>query len=193
MQAKRKISMNRKVIKKNNMTVQQSNILLDTNIIYWLTYAAKRSFPTSLSPKQYQTKEYPEIIDTLLSQENNLFYSRFSIPELFHIIAKVESSLDGVEQREIKKWLRKKGRTIVSSEMEKVLEELNSLSSILNHRCNQLSPNDFITLYNQVFLDGYDLFIVHDMHNAGLDHIVTDDIDFISVDSLNVITANANC
>ncbi len=77
--------------------------------------------------------------------------------------------------------------------MEKVLEELNSLSSILNHRCNQLSPNDFITLYNQVFLDGYDLFIVHDMHNAGLDHIVTDDIDFISVDSLNVITANANC
>jgi hypothetical protein len=47
-----------------------------------------------------------------------------------------------------------------------------------------------ITLFEGCPLDGYDIFYVNAMRNAGIDAVLTDDIDFIYVPGLRVFTAN---
>lgn len=166
------------------------NILIDTNVIYWLTYANARVFPKALKPQSYQLSEYPLLFEKGLKENNNFFYSNYSAPELCNILVRVEASLDGVEnKREHKKWLRKKGRELVTKELDIILNTLESWAKPLNGSI-PLSSRDYHKKYSEVYLDGYDIYIENDITNNKIDYILTDDIDYTSLDCVNVITAN---
>ncbi|EJB5293675.1 PIN domain-containing protein [Vibrio cholerae] len=170
---------------------KNQKVLIDTNVLYWLTYANSRVFPTTLKPKEYQTTDYPSIFEKLIEYGNELFFSNYSISELASIIARVEASLDGqgsMYQR--KNWLRQsRGRETVSEELTTVVETIESWATALTPT-PPLSAGQYLERYQQVYLDGYDINIENDMSSNGLTYILTDDIDFVSVDGLNIITAN---
>ncbi|PTO78443.1 hypothetical protein [Vibrio splendidus] len=166
-------------------------ILIDTNVLYWLTYASSRVFPRTLKPRDYQLSEYPSLFEQLINNENKLYYSRYSISELTSIIARVEASLDGKGQEfQRKSWLKNdNGRDIVVKELEAVIEAIESWADVL--QCfPALDAKNYLERYSQVYLDGYDIYIEDEITNNKIGYILTDDIDFTSVPNLNVITAN---
>ncbi|WP_441002638.1 hypothetical protein [Pseudocolwellia agarivorans] len=179
------------IIKQTDNIPAKENILLDTNVIYWMTYASSRVMPSSLKAQAYQLSSYPLIIESLLGK-NDLYYSRFSIPELFHLVSKIEASIDGVNNnREHKEWMRLKGRDIVLNEMKSVLCAIENFAKLLDGDEKSLvSPIKYLELYGAVFMDGYDIFIKNEMDTKNISFIITDDMDFGSVKGINVITAN---
>jgi hypothetical protein len=169
---------------------KKQKVLLDTNVLYWLTYASSRVFPRTLSPQKYQLEVYPRIFEKLLENENILYFSNYSISELTSIIARIESSLDGCSQSyQRKKWLRKDGRALVLKELKVVKETMESWAMPLD-RHDHLDTSGYITRYGQVYLDGYDIYIEHEINKNNIKYMLTDDVDFSSVGGLNIITAN---
>ncbi|HIF9275676.1 TPA: hypothetical protein ACX6QR_003738 [Photobacterium damselae] len=170
---------------------KNQKVLIDTNVLYWLTYANSRVFPKTLQPRDYQLTDYPSIFEKLINCGNELFFSNYSISELASIIARVEASLSGKgSKHEIKKWLRESGgREIVSKELTTSIETIESWATALE-AASPLNSNQYLKRYQQVYLDGYDIYIENDISSNGLTYILTDDIDFVSVDGLNIITAN---
>ncbi|MBB1342389.1 MAG: hypothetical protein ACTH4U_03590 [Pseudoalteromonas prydzensis] len=179
------------VIKTSSMVPEGIEILLDTNVIYWITYANSRVMPQALKPRAYQLDEYSSLLESFLGV-NTLRYSRFSIPELFHIVANTEAKLDSVTNtRDHKKWMRDKGRDIVLNEMKVVLEALDNLAIILEPNENVLlAPEDYLAIYGEVYLDGYDIFLKNEMDMNQIDYILSDDADYATIKDLNLITAN---
>lgn len=168
----------------------EKNILIDTNVIYWLTYANARAFPKTLKPQRYQSEDYPLLLEKGFKENNRYFYSDYSAPELCNILVRVEAALDGIDnKREHKKWLREKGREIVKNELSQILNVLNSWATPLE-RSLPLSCSDYHKKYGEVYLDGYDIYIQNDISENHIDYILTDDIDYTSINNLNVITAN---
>lgn len=169
----------------------QEKVLLDTNVLYWLTYANSRIFPRMLKPQDYQLEEYPKIFQKLLENGNELFFSNYSVSELASIIARVEASLSGKgKEYERKKWLREeKGREIVLNELSIAVETIESWAQPLASHPPP-STADYLKRYAQVHLDGYDINIENELSKNKLNYVLTDDIDFTSVDSLKIITAN---
>ncbi|MCJ8349189.1 hypothetical protein [Moritella sp.] len=172
---------------------QNEKVFLDTNVLYWLTFASARSLPSTLKPSAYQLEEYPALFQAVIEKNNQLIYSHYSIPELVNIIVNVESSLSGCGKRhEKKKWLRKGGRQIIVSEMKTIIETLESWGATPLGPIPPLDATQYMDRYANVYLDGYDLFIENELSTNNIKYILTDDIDFLSVNSLDVITANRN-
>ncbi|MCU8035033.1 MULTISPECIES: hypothetical protein [unclassified Shewanella] len=176
-------------LESDNFPVKQK-VFLDTNVIYWNTYASSRVFPSSLKPAPYQLNDYSSLLAKLIENENTLYFSQYSIPELVHIVAGVESTLDACGSRHLrKKWLREKGREIVAGEIHSVIAALQSwatpLTPSLPYTCEK-----YIERYAQVYLDGYDLFLEKELTENEITLVLTDDADFFSVDGLNLVTAN---
>lgn len=178
------------IIKENSTNFPSNvDILIDTNVIYWLTYASSRSFPKTLKPQSYQLAEYPRLFEKIIKNNNRLYYSDFSTPELLSIIVRIEASLDGIDnRRDVKKWLRDKGRNIVYKEIEPVLLWLESVAQPLTQQ--PLSSREYHKRYGEVYLDGYDIYIEDGMTKNKISYVLTDDIDFTSITNCNVITAN---
>ena len=170
---------------------KNEKVLIDTNVLYWLTYASSRIFTRNLKPQDYQLRDYPKLFQKLIENGNELFFSNYSLSELASIIARVEASLSGQGlEYQRKKWLREEnGREIVLGELTVAVETMESWATSLNTH-PPLSTNDYLAKYAQVYLDGYDIYIENELTENQVDYVLTDDIDFISVDNLNVITAN---
>lgn len=178
------------ILESSNSFPEKQRILIDTNVLYWLTYANSRVFPRTLKPQEYQLQDYPRIFGELLNKENTLYYSNYSISELASIIARVEASLDGCgTDFQRKKWLREKGRKIVLEELHVVTDTIESWADALDAH-PPLNTAQYVERYGQVYLDGYDIYIENEISKNGIEFILTDDIDFTSVEVLNVITAN---
>lgn len=173
---------------------EAENILLDTNIIYFMTYASSKVIPTNLKPKSAQTDCYSSHFEELLKRKNKFYYSQFSIPELYHIIARTEAQIDSVNNDfDKKKWLREGGRELVSDQMKMILQEINGLAKVLPIIDNSLiTPENFIQSYESVYLDGYDIYLRNEMEVHNLKYIMTDDRDFLSVPEVTVITSDNN-
>ncbi|ELV8728281.1 hypothetical protein QNE38_003325 [Vibrio fluvialis] len=169
----------------------EQKILLDTNVLYWLTYANSRVFPGTLKPQAYQLQEYPKLFQKLIEHDNELFFSNYSVSELASIITKVEASMSGKgRDYERKKWLREeKGREIVLKELSVAIQTIESWAKPLASQ-PPLSTDEYLTKFAKVHLDGYDINIENEITKNEVNYVLTDDIDFVSVDNLKVITAN---
>lgn len=179
------------ILERSGAFPKNEKVLIDTNVLYWLTYASSRVFPKKLKPQDYQLQDYPKLFQKLIENDNELFFSNYSVSELASIIARVEASLSGQGlEYQRKKWLRdESGREAVLEELSIAVETISSWAKALNTH-PPLSANAYLARYAQVYLDGYDIYIENEITENQVSYILTDDIDFISVDNLNVITAN---
>ena len=51
---------------------QNEKVFLDTNVLYWLTFASARSLPSTLKPSAYQLEEYPALFQAVIEKNNQL-------------------------------------------------------------------------------------------------------------------------
>ncbi len=167
-------------------------IFVDTNVWFWMTYAASNEIETENRPLRYQTLKYPELIEKILDSGANLYHSPLTLTELSNIIDRTECEIFNTENAHI--MSRKKFRDIDDSR-NKVIEEIksawhfvNGISTCIDTNLNKTLADKSLETFASCKLDAYDSFFVRIMQENGVDRILTDDRDFLTVNGLKIMT-----
>lgn len=169
--------------------------LIDTNVLLWTFYPLRNfnSLPANskLRPRYYQSTKYPDYIDKAQDKNALLYYCGLSMAETAHIIEKYEkeafnSSLYPKEYRHN----YPEERNFVVSEIQKFWNEIQTAINSTDILINEENTENTLRKFNNMTVDGYDAFIVKSMFDAGIDRVITDDGDYITVPGIEVFTAN---
>ncbi|WP_154180900.1 type II toxin-antitoxin system VapC family toxin [Vibrio furnissii] len=166
---------------------------VDTNVWFWLTYAASNEIQTDNSPVRYQLERYPEFIEKILDEGASLYHSPLALSELANIIEKTEyetyllSNDVEVTRKEFRNI--EKQRQKVMLEVSNAWQQVTSMSQTLAVTLNAVLADHALQTLKTYCLDAYDAFYVKSMSDYGIINIVTDDRDFHGLD-LNMYTAN---
>ncbi|NEP11135.1 MAG: hypothetical protein F6K14_13165 [Symploca sp. SIO2C1] len=164
--------------------------LVDSNVWYWNAYT-KASF----SAKDYQITEYPSYISKVKYVQSLLLYCGLSLAELAHLIESQERVSFSYTLRSKPKQYRHNypvERTKVVTEVETVWDYVSSTAICTDILIDEVTSNKALTRFKTQLLDGYDLLILEAMNKAGVQQIITDDGDYVTVPGIKVFTANKN-
>lgn len=166
--------------------------LVDTNVWYWLTYTQ-----ASTNAVPYQIADYPYYIAKALTTKCLLSYCGLSLAELAHNIEQTEKkifnsrlsiNLKSKEYRHNDPSERAK----IVSEIEIAWSQVTSIAVSTDIIINESSTNAALNRLKTQILDGYDLMILEAMDKAGINQVITDDGDYVTVPGIKVFTANQN-
>ncbi|EHD2236921.1 PIN domain-containing protein, partial [Vibrio vulnificus] len=166
---------------------------VDTNVWFWLTYAASNEIQTKNSPVRYQLERYPEFIEKILDEGASLYHSPLALSELTNIIERTEyetyllSSGDDITRKEFRniEELREK----VMIEVSNAWSQVTMMSETLEVKLDSALADHALQTLNDYCLDAYDAFYVKSMSDYQITNIVTDDRDFHGL-GLVLYTAN---
>lgn len=167
---------------------------LDTNVLYWTHYS--RASDPNLKAHPYQVTKYPNFVDELLENGNELVTTVINLTELMHVIENSEFKIyKAINKKKInKKDFRKliAERDKYKKEIEKVLLEINS-SYAGKIKCIDIDIDDinkFILNADNNTCDVFDYCVIEYLRGIGITNFITDDRDFHSVDGINIFCAN---
>ncbi|MEX0928674.1 MAG: hypothetical protein WD449_00505 [Candidatus Babeliales bacterium] len=182
-----------------NLTKPSGTFLLDTNVLLWYTYEGG-IYPAGKSPQGYQSYYYPEFVKLLLTEKAKIYYSIFSLAELYHTVEKIYVGLinDRVNDENSSNYIKypKQLRTnhpIEKQRMDRTFEGMCTDIEAIGSPIPTPDPfnKERLMSYIQDYkLDAFDAMIYYSMNNCGLENIVTDDGDFKNVNGLHLYTAN---
>jgi predicted nucleic acid-binding protein len=173
--------------------LRTDKFFVDTNVWFWLTYAAANEIQTSNAPARYQMEIYPAFIEKVLDEGASIYHSPLTLSELTNLIERTEYDMyQSVNSQD----LTRKGFRKITIQREKVMNEVSNawkqitqMSKSLDITLNtDLSLKALKTLSSHC-LDAYDAFYIESMLNYGITKIVTDDSDFNGLD-VSLCTAN---
>ncbi|GGE84015.1 MULTISPECIES: PIN domain-containing protein [Gammaproteobacteria] len=179
---------------KNRVNLHHSDkFFIDTNVWFWLTYAASNEIQTQNAPVRYQLERYPEFIEKILDEGANIYHSPLALSELANIIERTEYDiyqLKNTEKISRKDFRRKKEcRKKVMEQISDAWKQIVQMSSPLDITLNETLSSKTLSTLNQYCLDAYDAFYIESMSDYGVSNIVTDDCDFNGLD-ISLYTAN---
>ncbi|NER51336.1 MAG: PIN domain-containing protein [Symploca sp. SIO1A3] len=164
---------------------QQDKFLVDTNV--WLLYYSLASTPGS----SYQDYKYTPYIKEAIYAMSSLFYCGLSLAEIAHVVEQKEREIFSPT------LALKEYRHNYPPQRDKVVRKVKNIWNSVKRtgRSADISINKdttqaALTRLPTQLLDGYDLFIVEAMNKAGVDKIITNDMDFVTVPDILVFTAN---
>ncbi|MCE9686029.1 PIN domain-containing protein [Shewanella sp. AS16] len=169
-------------------------IFVDTNVWFWFTYASSNEMCNADAPRRYQIEKYPQFIEKVLDKGATLYHCPLSYSELAHLIETIEYKryVSKVNHNVSKKEFRR-----IPEEREKVLKEIfmawqgiTSVSECIPSKLDKGFVDDVHNNLNNSILDPYDAFLCQIMIKEGFSHMLTDDSDFFSTDSIVIYTAN---
>jgi len=162
--------------------------LVDSNVWYWLTYPR-----ASVSAQPYQIKDYPSYISKSLSAKSLLSYSGLSLAELAHLIEKAEQKFfdPSIFLKEYRRNYPAE-RANVAAEVQSVWSQVKAIAVPINLTIDESTTDAVLTRFQNQLLDGYDLFILETMKKEGIENVITDDGDYITVSGIRVFTSNRN-
>jgi predicted nucleic acid-binding protein len=162
--------------------------LVDTNVWYWLTYTK-----ASTSARTYQVRDYPFYIANALGTDCLLLYCGLSFAELAHNIEQTEKKIFSLTlgTKEYRHNYPTERANVVT-EIETAWSQVTSIAASTDITINEVSSNAALNRFQTQPLDGYDLFILEAMNKAGIDKVITDDGDYVTVPGIKVFTANQN-
>jgi predicted nucleic acid-binding protein len=160
--------------------------LVDSNVWYWLTYSK-----ASLSARTYQLRDYPSYISKSLFAKSVLSYSGLSLAELAHLIEKAECSFfnSSLYLKQFRRDYPAK-RANVFAEVQSVWSQIKAIAVPINLTIDESTTDTALTRFQNQLLDGYDLFILETMKKEGIENVITDDADYITVPKIRVFTSN---
>ncbi|NET57505.1 MAG: type II toxin-antitoxin system VapC family toxin [Symploca sp. SIO2E6] len=171
---------------RNDTPKQQDRFLIDTNIWLYLYYN-RASTPGS----SYQDYTYTSYITKAKYARSSLFYCGLSLAEIAHVVEQREWDAD-LPELELKDY-----RHNYPAQRDKVVRKVKSIWNSVKRTgrsadilINKDTTQAALTKLQTQLLDGYDLFIVEAMNKAGVDQIITNDRDFVTVPNIVVFTAN---
>jgi len=168
---------------------------VDTNVWKFFAYA---NATTGQKGRPAAKAAYSKYLTDCLKAKATLYWSPLSYAELAHIVETVEMEIYNsavpahMACNHIKEF--RSGdveRLTVVTELQIAWAQVSSLGTALPTPTDEDALKAAILLFEGCPLDGYDIFYVNAMRNAGLDAVITDDVDFIYVPGLRVYTANA--
>ena len=175
---------------------QEDTFLIDTNVWYWMTYTKASSSALLYPARSYQTTDYPSYINKALSAKSQLYHCGLSLNELSHIIEGTERSIFKRSNPDIR---TKEFRHNFPAERNNVVEEIQTswgqvaaMSKPLDLTVNTDLTDRALQRMAAESLDGYDLFLLEAMSEAGIQNIITDDGDYATVPGIHLFTANKN-
>ncbi|NES23343.1 MAG: type II toxin-antitoxin system VapC family toxin [Symploca sp. SIO3E6] len=167
---------------------QQDRFLVDTNVWLYLYYNR-----VSTPGYFYQDDKYTPYIDKARYVMSSLFYCGLSLAEIAHVVEQKEWDAD-LPKLELKDY-----RHNYPAQRDKVVRKVKNIWNRVKRTgisadisINQDTTQAALTRFQTQLLDGYDLFIVEAMSKAGIDKIITNDRDFVTVPGIKVFTANRN-
>lgn len=181
------------LIQLNTYSPQRTDrIFVDTNVWFWMTYAASNEMDMVERPVRYQTLKYPEFLEKVLDAGASLYHSPLTLAELSNVIERTEfdiyveetdSNISRKEFRNIEEC-----RSKVVSEIRLAWQLVCSTSTCVDVNLNLKLANDALSVFQDCTLDPYDSFYITIMENFGLNSILTDDKDFLTVEGVDVLT-----
>ncbi len=166
--------------------------LVDTNVWFWMCYAA-----APYISKSWQSREYPAVLDRIIKAGGRLFWSPFSWSELGHIIERTEWEIakecGATTAESVKKFRyespaeRERVVDAIKGTWRQVTELAEPMSEIALNASTVDAANAELS---DVMLDGYDLFMAQQLRSSELAGIITDDADFSTFPGITVFTAN---
>jgi len=170
---------------------QEDVFLVDTNVWYWMTYtkASQTAIP-------YQIRNYPRYISRALSSNSQLRKCGLSLEELAHIIEGTERKIFQRTNPDIKtkeyRHNHPAERNNVVTEIQAAWGQVKSMATAIEITIDTDSTDRALTRMASEPLDGYDLFILEAVSQAGIVNVITDDGDYTTVPGIQVFTANNN-
>lgn len=168
--------------------------LIDTNVLYWMTYTrASQAIPP---PFPNQTITYPSYLSKAINTKSKLYRCGLSLAELAHIIEKNEREIFNRSHTPVR---TKEFRHNHSSEHNNVVTEIQSawgqvknFAISLDISIDESTTDSALNKFTNHTVDGYDLFTIEAISKAGVVQIISDDGDFATVQGLQVFTCNLN-
>lgn len=176
-------------------TPQPSDIFfVDSNVWYWLTYT--RASLSSQPPRNYQISDYPAYISNALSAKSQLCNCGLSLAELAHLIERTEREIfnrsnDGINSK-VFRHNHSVERTNVVTETQTAWSQVKTMSKMVGVQIDDEVTDAALSRLTSQPLDGYDLFILESISNAGVAKVITDDGDYVTVPGIQVFTSNRN-
>lgn len=168
--------------------------LIDTNVLYWMTYT--RASQANPPPFPNQITTYPSYLGKAIKARSKLYRCGLSLAELAHIIEKNEREIFNRSHIPIK---TKEFRHSHASEHQNVVTEIQSawaqvknFATSLDILIDDSTTDSALNKFTNHTVDGYDLFTIEAISKAGVVQIITDDGDFATVPGLQVFTCNLN-
>jgi len=168
--------------------------LVDSNVLYWLTYT--RASQASQPPMRYQTKDYPAYIAKALSAKSALRSCGLSFAELAHRIEKTEREIyiratGNAGKKEFRHNYTSERANVVA-EVQAAWGQVKTMTQAVAIQIDEIVTDAALARFSTQPLDGYDLFILEAVANAGMVKVITDDGDYVTVPGIQVFTANQN-
>lgn len=169
------------------------SFFVDTNVWRFFTYT---KFTTGDAARnQRAVQAYSAYINVCLKASATLYFSPLSYSELSAAIERTECDLynakNPTKQCSLKQFrLGTAERQGVVAEMTAAWGQITTIGTALSTPTDSAALKAAVELFVNNPLDGYDIFYVNAMQNAGLTAVITDDIDFTRVSGLRVFTAN---
>lgn len=169
---------------------------IDTNVWFWSTYVASKQIILPKHPQPYQLAEYPRFLERALTEKAVLCHCALTLTELAYVIEKTELDLyrkkignDNFEKKEFRKL--SKERSVVLNEINVAWDTINQMSRCVEIKMDMAFVERGREVLSEAPLDPYDALYVQAMRANKIDYVVTDDIDFSTVNRQIMITANS--
>lgn len=170
----------------------QDSFLVDTNVWYWMHYPA-----ASQQAQPYQVTDYPNYLKSVITAGSSLFCSPLTFSELAHNIESAERGIYSlnagrdIPPKEFRhEYPRQQKR--VAGIAQAAWSDVLSMSQIMPLNLDDAFLAAAVRKFNQVELDGYDLFMAQNSLLGGVACIITDDKDYCTFPGITVFTANAS-
>ena len=207
------------VVNIDSDTPQPSDIfLVDTNVWLWQTYSRfsvpnlessdfarfadldRQKARSEAQRVQKKLSKYLPYIKKALNAGATIVYSGLMLSELAHVIETTEfkiyknsNNLGSLTLKEYRNTLPREREEVVA-EVQSVWSQVEGLAISADLMVNEKVTQFALARFETQSLDGYDLFIIEAISQAGTGQvrIITDDQDYATVSNIQVFTANGN-
>lgn len=175
---------------KKNKPSSEHGYFVDTNVWYWATYAASKTFYGN-APRDYQILHYPEFIQDALDVKAKLYYSPLVLVELSSLIENSElgiyRALNSSPKFPIKNFRGIEAeRKAVLNEIDNAWAQVKGMAEPLPLGVGEKVDDSVMGLIRDFKIDGYDALYCHFMKESGVTNILSDDKDFRYVGGLSL-------
>ena len=169
---------------------------VDTNAWFWTVYSKLRLLPPSSNKKE--KPDYPAYLKKVLNMGGQLHWCGLSLAELAHLIESTEFEIYRNTHPTSVISLAKEYRHNLTGERANVVSEIKLAwsqietmgSCIAVAEINTASTTAALQNFEQLPVDGYDLFSINAFKAAGITQVISDDGDFCAVPGITLFTAN---
>lgn len=170
--------------------IDKDNVIaLDTNVLYWMHYT-RCSIGENIS---YQTSIYPNVIEELIENDVKLVTTIYNLTELLYIIERHEFKIYNINHENINpKDFREliSERKNIKNELYTVTEQVKLAYEILEYPIKILGLDEFVNNFDEHSCDNFDYLILKHLKENNITNILADDRDYVTIDGINLYTAN---